>query len=393
MKMNVPFAELTPEESRDLDAALALRESRGEKFSRLLVREAERLANVMAGCHPDMPTAKINRDSRVRYLKEAMTSADFGSMFTTALDRELLPKFTNAPRVMGRVFRESPLNDFRSVERFRGEGGQALLPVIAPAGPYLTDKLDVTPFTYKLAKFGKQVAITAETIINDDLGFFDRLPADLANSAVLTEEFEQTKLFFGASGPLAGVFAGQGGQAAVSILPLTATNLKVALGQMLEYLTPVNGNPLAIRPAYLMVPPALEMTAFEILRSVTFMPGGNDATGTRFATYNAFQNLNIQVLTNPWMTILGTGGGPPTYGQTSWALFTAPSTIAAGEWGFLRGYREPQILLKENVRLLRGGLDPFGGDYDNDVRSMKVRHFGGGTALEGRAVWGSKGQA
>jgi hypothetical protein len=143
-----------------------------------------------------------------------------------------------------------------------------------------------------------------------------------------------------------------------------------------------SSDPIVAMPKYLMVPPALMIKAMELLNSINLnhvVDGSGSGTGTALAhgSRNVLADLNIELLVNPWIPAIVTSG---TKGATSWALFTDPANIPAGEFGTLAGYDVPQV-------------KPLHGDAeDRDVLSWRVKHVFGGTTIDKRAGWASVGQ-
>lgn len=326
-------------------------------------------------------------------MKEAMTTSDFPVLFGEILDRQLLAGFKDTPQVMAQVLRRATVRDFRTVQRFEISNGDQKLEQVGEKGEYLASSRDENPFTYAVKKYGRQFDISWEALINDDLGALTDTPMRFAKAARRTEEFFLTSLYWDTNGPLDAYFSVANGGAAVAANPLTIANLETAVEAMAGFLDR-NGSPITNRPKFLMIPPALEMTARQILTSANKMwlsTGDGDVAPAPFPTTNVISQFGLQLLINPWIPIIADTG---TVGATTWVLFSDPGEIAAGEFGLLRGHESPELFMKaaDQSRVGGGLASPMDGDFATDNIFYKVRHVLGGVTLSGRAGYASDGQ-
>src|SRR3546814_7222783 len=72
--------------------------------------------------------------------------------------------------------------DFREIARVQLSGLTALQQV-KEGGEYKYMSLGDSAEKYSLSKYGGIIAVTWETIVNDDLGAFNRIPVMIANEA------------------------------------------------------------------------------------------------------------------------------------------------------------------------------------------------------------------
>ena len=228
--------------------------------------------------------------------------------------------------------------------------------------------------------------------MNDDLNALKDTPMRFAKAARRAEEYFLTTLFWNSSGPLDSYFSVANGGVAVVGNPLTIANLETGVEAMAAY-TDQGSSPIMNRPKFLMIPPALEFTAKQILTSSfkSWHYGGDDeafAAAGPMPTTNVIAQYGLQILINPWLPIINT-----TNGGTSWALFSDPSDIPAGEFGLLRGHETPEIFMKASDQMRVGGgvAGPMDGDFATDNIFYKVRHVFGGVTLSGRAGYASDG--
>ena len=313
-------------------------------------------------------------------MEEAMTTDTFPLLFADSLNRELLNAFQSVGTVLAPLFHPKTLTDFKVAKMFRHEGMTKRLQIVLEKGEYLAREQGEEKVDISVQKYGAQCDFSWEANLNDDLGAFQRFPQELSNSAINTEAWLQTSIFIGATGPIAATFIGAlGGQAALSVLPLTAANLATAKEAMGTYTS--SGEPIQATPLFLVTGPALEHTALDILASVD--------TNVRPTTIS---QVNLQPLVDKWIPVLATSG---TVAATCWFLASAPSDIPSAAFAKLVGNEAPALFMKasNSTRVGGGIVSAFEGDFETDNIFLKVRHVLGAKALEPRALWGSWGQA
>ncbi len=326
-------------------------------------------------------------------IREAMTTSDFPFLFGEILDRQLIAGFKDTPQVMPRICRRATVKDFRTVDRYEISNGDQRLDEVSEKGEYLASDRDEARYQYKLKKYGRQFDISWEAIINDDLGALRDTPQRFAKAARRTEEYFLTTLFINEAGPLDAYFSVANGGVAVVGNPLTIANLETGVEAMAAY-TDQGSSPILNRPKYLVIPPALEFTARQILTSANKMyisAATSPTSATAFPTTNVIAQYGLEILINPWIPIICTTG---TIGSTLWMLFSDPGDIAAGEFGLLRGHESPELFMKaSNQSRVGGGIaSPMDGDFETDNIFYKVRHVLSGVTLSGRAGYASDGQ-
>ena len=322
------------------------------------------------------------------YIKLAASTEEFGWLTETVLQRSLMAMYTAQPLDMLSVFRvREDIPNFNEVSSVSVTGGESRMQKVLEQGEYLQTYMSEGPErTYRVTKWGQVLECSWEAFLADALGVFESVPRRFNTAAQRTLGWFLTNLLFDADGPRSSAFVATGGQASISAIPFTSlepAGLETAITEMMSY-TDADGNPIALRPAYLMVPPALMIPAMQKLQSVALAPVV-DTTGTGTGnpllapTANPIRNWNLKLIVNPWIPVVCTSG---TVGQTSWALFTDPGDLPIAEVGFLTGHRVPKIETRDDGRL----------SWTTDSMGWKVRHVFGGVTLDPRAGWASTGQ-
>ena len=174
-----------------------------------------------------------------------------------------------------------------------------------------------------------------------------------------------------------------------SVALLTIANLEAGLEAMASW-TDAGGSPIYNRAKYLVVPPALEMTARQILTSANKMwiQGATDLAGAPsvpYPTTNGVSQMGLELIVEPWLPICDA-----TDGNTAWYLFADPNDIACLEAGYLKGHERPEICMKASDKVTVGGgaITPLSGDFATDNVFYRVRHVFGVCELDWRATYG-----
>lgn len=322
--------------------------------------------------------------------QEAMSTSDFQFLFADILQRETLGSYMEWPTMWSTIARRGTRSDFRVGRAFTLDGAEGALPKVKEYDEYPDSNVQDGKYEYGVAKYGRRIKISWESIINDDLGELRSLPDRLAKAARMTEEKFASGLYAGASGPDATFFAT--GHANHMTAKLSTGSLQAAMA-LIWAQKDVDGNPIYTGKLRLVVPPSLSITAKNILNATEIWSatGGGDGTGTnQLRAQNWVPQEVADVQTNPWLPILATSAN----GDSSWYLFADPGVgRPAMEVGFLRGNEAPALFVKEpNARRVGGGLiAPEDGDFDSDSIEYKVRFLVGGTMMEPKAAVASDG--
>lgn len=351
---------------------------RSPEYMGLLAEAATLVADVVSG------------RKRVHYLQEAMTTSDFPLLFGDIIDRQLLANYAETPQVYTDYVHVSTVRDFRTVNRFVVNGGEGRMSVVPQRTEYPQDSVSDGRYQYAVSKYGKKFTFDWEDIINDDLEALTDIPNRMSRSSRRTEEFFATDLFFDANGPDATFFASGNKNLVTSNPALTIDGLQKAFA-LLAAQVDTSGEPIIIDGVVLCVPPALEVTARNIMNAtqlwLTSLAGG--ISGEQVNTVNWMQN-RVKLSINPYIPIVAASAN----GSTSWILVADPNTgRPAAEMGFLRGHTSPELFMKQSNAVSVGGgmTSEMDGDFDTDSIEYKVRHVLGGTLVDPKMAVGSNG--
>jgi hypothetical protein len=331
--------------------------------------------------------------------KEAMSRSDFNYLFGDILDRQLLASYqTRAPQWPSYAKR-GRVRDFRTVKRYTLDGGEAVLNEVKELAPYKLRTVTDAAYEYSVKKYGDQIAVSWEAIVNDDLDALSDLPTRLGNAARRTEERFAAALFSDSSGPNSTFFSAGNrniinstvvGSTVTANPPLSITALQQAM-QVLMQQRDTDGGPIYVEGMTLVVPPALMVPAQNILNATQIHAalGGGDGTGNDQLLTNNWMRNQLTLVVNPWLPLVNT-----TSGNTAWYLFANPGVgRPAMEIGFLQGHETPELWVRSpNAMRVGGGpVSPEEGDFEHDAVQYRVRMVLGGVLMDPKSSIASTG--
>ncbi|HVA23634.1 MAG TPA: Mu-like prophage major head subunit gpT family protein [Chloroflexota bacterium] len=300
-------------------------------------------------------------------VREADTTvASFSFLLGTSMNKRLLKEYQAWPNEWVKFSSVVPIKDFKQQDRIR-LASFGSLPVVNEDTPYTTVSLTDVRATYKAQKYGNIVAISREVIVNDDLQAIRQIPQKLAVAAAYTlAEFvyvflsggrtttiyDGNDLFDAAAGPY-----NHGHNRRVDAL--ATAGLTLGITTMKEQ-TNLAGKRIGLKPSFLVVPPELEFTALQLIKSGG-LPGGNQNDINPVMGY-------CEVVVSPQLT-----------NTLEWYLVADPRMVDTVEVGFVGGQVNPVLLVQDQPL--------FGLNFTQDVISYKVRHEYGGAIVDYRGFY------
>jgi len=324
--------------------------------------------------------------------QESMTRSDFQFLFGDIIDRQMLAAYQQMPVQWSQLARRGRVRDFRTVKRFTLDGSEAILDEVGEQSEYPAAPLHDGQYEYRVRKHGRRVPLSWETLINDDLDAFADIPRRLGNASRRSEERFVTGLYSSPTGPASAFFDGSNGN--LTDEPLSIPGLQEAFRLFGEQVD-ADGAPIYIEAATLVVPPALEvparniLNATEITAAVGSGPGNQTGQGEDQLRVTNWMRNRVQLIVNPWLPIVD-----QETGSTAWYLFASPDAgRPAMEVGFLIGHETPELFQKHPnaTRVGGGAVDPTDGDFGTDSVEWKVRHVYGGTLMDPKSAVASTG--
>ncbi len=336
-----------------------------------------------------------------------MSISDFSILTIDVLDRVLYGYYNTIGIVSLPLVKEHPLRDFRLVSRYLIDGATDPPELVAPGAEPKEKKLSQEPIIqYQPAKYEAFCRVVWEAMVNDDLGMFNDLAQRLAIGANRGIEMFLTGLYVDANGPHASLYkTGFTNQiitangAASNNPPLSIQGIQDAY-KVLARMKDPDGFPIVITgKKYLWYGPGLVATAenlMHMLSSQISVAGGTvNAQGfpSQFVEVNNWAVQNMSQIMNPFIPIVCTAAGTQ---DTMWGLTMdqGAQNRPAIEFGYLNGFRTPQIFQKvPNTMRAGGGVDPTLGDFYTMSHEIKVLSVYGGKQVDGHSTVASTGQA
>lgn len=294
------------------------REFRGMRLVDMAREFVEMAGGNARGMTPqELARAALGCDRQAVRAAGMHTTSDFPLLLGSTVNRTLRDAYTNAPQTWRPLGRQTTVPDFRAVTR-AALGDIAALEQVKEHGEYKYGTLSEDGAPIKVAKFGKIIAITWETIVNDDLGALTRIPAALGNAAAATESNVVWALLLGNPNFTDGTpfFDAAHGNVAGSGGAINTTTLAAARAAMRKQKSKA-GEYLNLAPEFLVVGPDKELEAYQFTSS-NYVPAKN-------ADINDVRNASLTVIVDARIT------------GNQWYLYAAPGAVDTFEYAYLEG--------------------------------------------------------
>lgn len=287
------------------------------------------------------------------------STSDFPAILGNTVNRVLRAAYQQEQRTFTAWCRQSILPDFREAARAQLSESPKFQQ-IKEGGEYKVLAFGDSAEKYSLAKSGGIVPVTWETLINDDLDAFNRLPMALAAEAAATESDivygilmnnpkmnDNKALFHVDHGNLAAAGAG------IDVPTLTAGRAAI------RKQTGLRGRKLNLAPEVLLVGPDLEGDANKYTSS--------QFVAAKSVDVNPEFNRSLEVVVEQRIE-----GNP-------WFLTCRPGRIDTIEYAYLEG--EEGLYTEQRSGFYVDGLE------------VKARHCFGAKAIDWRGFWKNPGAA
>jgi len=290
----------------------------------------------------------------------AQSTSDFDHALADALGKSLRAAYMEAPSTWQIWVRRATAPDFKEIKRIAISEAPGLL--ARPEGAEIKyAALAEERETYALGEYAKGLVFTRQAMINDDIGFFNRIPQLQASAAVRLEDDVVYAILIANAALNDGIALFElatHGNLRANVLAAAGlnqmrTDMRTQTGQQ--------GAILNITPRFLIVPAALESTA------LTLMTSEADPAATMGHAKNIWKGTLTPVV-EPRLDATS---------ATEWYAAADPNQIDTLELAFLESEQVPQ--LKEETQ------------FDTDDRKYAVRHTIAAKAIDYRGLWCSTG--
>lgn len=284
------------------------------------------------------------------------TSSDFPIILGNTVNRTLRAAYDLQQRTFQAFCRRANAKDFREITRAQISGMVGKFEEIPEGGEYKSGTFTEGAESYKLKKYGKKIAITWETIVNDDLDAFSRIPAAIAAEAAQLQSDIVYGIINGNPNMSDGnaLFSTEHTNLAASGGAISITSLSAARAAFRKQKS-LNDRYLNLMPQFLIVGPDRETEAEQILSSLV--------SPNQASQVNVFANKLSLVI-------------DPRVGS-AWYLAAAPTNIDTIEYAFLDGDGELYTETRE--------------DFDIDGMQVKARMTFAAKAIDWRGLYKNAG--
>ena len=271
------------------------------------------------------------RDDPRGVLEAAFSTFSLPGILSNVANKFLLAGFESVEQSWQRIAATRSVKDFKQVTSYRLTGGFEYEEV-GSDGELKHAEVGEESFTNQAKTYGRIFSLTRTDLINDDMGALTAVPRRIGRGGAL----KFNKVFWTAFMDNATFFTtarknyADGADTALSIDALTAAEL-LFLNQ-----TDPDGNPLALTPQTLLVPPALKVQAELLMSSlkVNETTTANKPKPTDNPHAGSFSVAVSTYLSNSALT----GNS-----AKAWHLLANPADAPVIEVAFLNGKQQPTV--------------------------------------------------
>lgn len=368
--------------ARNKGVSVTMGEAESDKF-RAAAQDAVLMAAGIPVAEPAPGANELRGYSMIEMARESLrrecdTKANFGDNMEMA--RAAINSTSTFPAIMSNLANKSVMTGFNEAETtyqiWAGKGSNrdfkeaarvALseagnLELVPEGGQFQQDFLGEASARTKVATYGKLFSLTRQAIINDDLGLFSKIATKygsaakrLVNKMVYAQLTGNVKMQDGVA-----LFDSKHGNVAGTGEALSVKAIAKAITAMRRQKGITGDATLNITPKYLVVPPELEMVAYQIVNSTAAADGVNSGVVNPYK--GRFVVVADAELTDP----------------DAWYLVADASQHDTIEVTYLNGVETPRLETRQ-------GFDVDGIEY-------KVAFDCGVSALDFRGVFKNAGK-
>ena len=271
------------------------------------------------------------------------STSDFPNLMLNVAQKSLIQAYSEEPQTWRPLARREDLPDFKEATEVDFVG-RMVPEKLLEGGEYKSRTMVDGKRTWKIDTYAQKVQVTRQLIINDDLGALSRVPQVLgAGFAILENNMAWELLTTGSvtssqtygGGATVGIDAkalfhqdhNNTGSGAIGIAGMDTARQKIRKQK------DAAGNFFGLEPAFLIVPPELEVTALQFL----FPNGYAPAALTGANATNPFAG-SVQLIVENRLSDDSTA---------LWYLAARPNRVDLIKYGYLRGESGPTITTTE----------------------------------------------
>lgn len=282
--------------ARNAGVSVKMGEAESDKF-RAAAQDAVLMAAGIPVAEPAVGAQELRGHSMVELAREALQreglKANFGDNMELA--RAAINSTSTFPAIMSNLANKSVMVGFNEAETtyqiWAGKGSNrdfkeaarvalseaGTLELVPEGGQFKQDSFGEASARTKVATYGKLFSLTRQAIINDDLGLFSKIATKygsaakrLVNKMVYAQLTGNVKMQDNVA-----LFDSKHGNVAGTGEALSVKAIAKAITAMRRQKGITGEATLNITPKYLVVPPELEVTAYQIVNSTAAVDGVN----------------------------------------------------------------------------------------------------------------------
>ncbi len=226
-------------------------------------------------------------------VREALTgTGQFAGILSNVANKSMAQSYQTAPTTFQIWTGRGSNSDFKNATRYRLSEAEELVKM-TENGEFTNAEITEASVTTSVATYGRSFSITRQALINDDLGALSTIPAKYGAAAkrminkMVYEVLTSNPTIEGAA-----LFDAKHGN--VGTAGITVEGIAALKSQMARQTNIGGKEALNIQPAYIIVPPELEITAAQLISSAVDPTKAN-------ATPNPFAN-RLSVVCDPALT-------------------------------------------------------------------------------------------
>ena len=289
------------------------------------------------------------------------STSDFPEILSAVTNKTLRQAYDTYPQTFRPFCRQVQASDFRDITRVQmGEAPQ--LQKVNEAGEFKRGSIGEARERYKVETYGRVVGITRQTLINDDLDAFTRLPA-MYGTAIATLESDIVWSIVtnnAAMGDGVALFHATHKNLATAGTGLTTASIGDGRAAMAKQFGLDKKTVLNIRPSFLIVPVSMELSAEQLIAQNLVPARTTDVVPQSIRS--------LAVIAEPRLDTVSTNG---------WYLAASPNQIDTIEYAYLEGQQGAYIETRNG--------------FDVDGVEIKCRLDFGAKAIDWRGLYKNAG--
>ena len=253
-----------------------------------------------------------------------LSGSDLPNVVLDAANKSLRAAYEASPRTFVPWTRKGTAPDFKNINRIALSGAPSLLEVKS-GGEFKKGIVSDGKETYALATYGRILGINRQTIINDDMDAFTRLPMLCARAAADLE----SDTVYGIVTANAALADGVALFSATTHVNYTSSGTAISVDSLgvgraaMRKQTGIEGRPINVRPRFLIVPVAKEGLAEQYTS-----PAYQAAISSSINPFAAGGRNPLEPIAEPRLD---------ANSATAWYLAADPAQIDTIEYSYLEG--------------------------------------------------------